>query len=160
VCVTHDARRGIKTYHWTDDPRRLLYLQDTDGNEDSHLYRVDLDAPDEPAIDLTPLPSGSRVFAVGRIESVPGRVLVWMNQRPIFIDMFWIDVATGETTLHLEQPDPNGNVLIDCAGEAAFYSELADDGAYEFSAIDPAPARSAACPGRAARSTRWGSPCR
>ncbi len=21
VCVTHDTRRGITTYHWTDDPR-------------------------------------------------------------------------------------------------------------------------------------------
>ncbi len=41
----HDTRRGITTYHWTDDPRWLLYLQDTDGNEDWHLYRVDLDDP-------------------------------------------------------------------------------------------------------------------
>src|SRR3954462_14292906 len=37
VCVTHDKRRGIKSYYWTDDPRWLLYLQDTDGNEDWHL---------------------------------------------------------------------------------------------------------------------------
>nr|WP_026877113.1 prolyl oligopeptidase family serine peptidase [Jiangella gansuensis] len=34
VCVTHDERRGIRRYFWTDDPRWLLYLQDTDGNED------------------------------------------------------------------------------------------------------------------------------
>jgi Tol biopolymer transport system component len=47
VPVTHDSRRGITTYHWTDDPRWLLYLQDVDGNEDWHLYRVDLDAPGE-----------------------------------------------------------------------------------------------------------------
>ena len=45
VCVTHDARRGITTFPWTDDPRWLLYLQDTDGNEDWHLHRVDLEAP-------------------------------------------------------------------------------------------------------------------
>jgi acetyl esterase/lipase len=137
VCVTHDARRGIKTYHWTDDPRWLLYLQDTDGNEDWHLHRVDLSAPDEPATDLTPLPPGSRVFAVDPMPSVPGSVLVWTNQRPVFVDVFRIVVATGETTLHLEQPDPNGNVLIDRDGEARFSSVLADDGTYEFSALDP-----------------------
>ena len=54
VCVTHDKRRGIKTYYWTDDPRWLLYLQDTDGNEDWHLYRVDLEHPDAAPVDLTP----------------------------------------------------------------------------------------------------------
>ncbi|MFC7329760.1 alpha/beta fold hydrolase [Marinactinospora rubrisoli] len=138
VCVTHDARRGIKTYHWTDDPRWLLYLQDTDGNEDWHLYRVDLDAPEEPAVDLTPMEPGSRVFGAEPMKSVPGSVLVWMNRRPMAIDVFRIDVATGETVLHLEQPEPNGGFLVGRDGEAAFYSLLADDGSHEFYAIDPA----------------------
>ncbi|MEE2039935.1 S9 family peptidase [Nocardiopsis sp. CT-R113] len=137
VCVTHDFRRGIKTYHWTDDPRWLLYLQDTDGNEDWHLFRVDLDAPDEPAVDLTPLEPGSRVFAVEPLASVPGSVRVWMNQRPLFIDLVLIDVATGGTTVHLEQPDLTTTVLVDGEGEAAFYSELTDDGTHEFHTVDP-----------------------
>ncbi|MEV5540568.1 S9 family peptidase [Saccharopolyspora shandongensis] len=137
VCVTHDARRGITTYLWTDDPRWLLYLQDTDGNEDWHLYRVDLDAPDKPAVDLTPMEQGSRVFGAEPLSSVPGNVLVAMNRRPMSIDLFRIDVATGETTLHLEQADPRGHVLLDRNGEPAFHSLLAEDGAYEFSAIDP-----------------------
>jgi dipeptidyl aminopeptidase/acylaminoacyl peptidase len=137
VCVTHDARRGITTYYWTDDSRWLLYLQDTDGNEDWHLYRVDLDAPDTPAVDLTPMPAGSRVFGAEPLVSAPGSVLVWMNRRPVFIDVFRIDVATGETTLHLEQADPTQNVLLDRAGEVAFASQLTEDGTLEFSAIDP-----------------------
>ncbi|MEV0081472.1 S9 family peptidase [Saccharopolyspora sp. NPDC050642] len=137
VCVTHDARRGITTYLWTDDPRWLLYLQDTDGNEDWHLYRVDLDAPDKPAVDLTPMEQGSRVFGAEPLPSVPGSVLVTMNRRPMSIDLFRIDVATGETTLHLEQADPRGHVLLDRNGEPAFHSLLAEDGAHEFSAIDP-----------------------
>ena len=75
VPVTSDSRRGITTYYWTDDPRFMLYLQDTDGNEDWHLYRVDLGAPDSPAVDLTPLAAGSRVFAVGPETTVPGTVI-------------------------------------------------------------------------------------
>jgi dipeptidyl aminopeptidase/acylaminoacyl peptidase len=141
VCVTHDARRGITTYYWTDDPRWLLYLQDTDGNEDWHLYRVDLDAPDEPAVDLTPMPPGSRVFGADPLLSVPGSVLVWMNRRPTSIDVFRIDVATGGTTLHLEQTRPQGNVLLDRDGVSAFHSLLAEDGTVEFSAIDPGTGR-------------------
>lgn len=87
VCVTHAARRGIKTYHWTDDPRWLLYLQDTDGNEDWHLYRI--------------------------------------------------DVATGETTPHLERSEPMGTFVVDRDGEAAYYVLQTDDGTHEFYAIDP-----------------------
>lgn len=137
VCVTHDARRGITTYYWTDDPRWLLYLQDTDGNEDWHLYRVDLDAPDEPAVDLTPLAPGSRVFGAEPSAEVPGTVLVWMNQRPMFIDTFRIEVATGATTLHLEQTEPGLTVLLDRHDQPAFTTRLAEDGAFEFSTIDP-----------------------
>lgn len=136
VCVTHDTRRGVGRYHWTDDPRWLLYEQDTDGNEDWHLYRVDLDAPDEPAVDLTPLPPGSRVVGVDPLEGVPGSILVMMNRRPLYFDYFRVDVATGETTLHLEQAAPTETILLDRAGAPVFGSRLADD-EWRFFAIDP-----------------------
>jgi dipeptidyl aminopeptidase/acylaminoacyl peptidase len=135
VCVTHDARRGIKTYYWTDSPRWLLYLQDTDGNEDWHLYRVDLDAPDEPAVDLTPLPAGSRVMDVSPMSSLPGTVVVSMNRRHMFVDAFRVDIATGETTLHRENPESAGHFLFGRAGEV-FYSRVAEVGVWEFSAVD------------------------
>ncbi|MGI5216708.1 alpha/beta fold hydrolase [Nocardia sp. CA-290969] len=138
VPVTHDTRRGITTYYWIDDPRWLLYLQDTDGNEDWHLYRVDLDDPAAPAVDLTPLDPGSRVLGADPLPSAPGTVLVSMNRRPLFFDIFRIDVATGETTVHYEQDDPTSGVLLDRRGEPAFRTALAADGAVEISAIDPA----------------------
>ncbi len=106
VPVTRDTRRGITTYYWTDDPRWLLYLQDTDGNEDWHLHRVDLDAPDEPPVDLTPMGTGSRVFAVEPLLSMPGTVLAWMNPRVGHIDVFRGDIASGEVVLHHEEADP------------------------------------------------------
>ena len=137
VCVTHDSRRGISTYHWTDDPRWLLYQQDTDGNEDWHLYRVDLTAPDEPAVDLTPLDPGSRVMAVQPLPSDPGHVLVWMNRRPLSFDAFRVAVATGETTLRLEQPGPAANYVLDREGRPAFLSTMTEDGSYTFSVVDP-----------------------
>ncbi|WP_433281375.1 alpha/beta fold hydrolase [Pseudonocardia xinjiangensis] len=136
VPVTHDTRRGITVYHWTDDPRWLLYLQDTDGNEDWHLHRVDLDHPDEPAVDLTPMDPGSRVVGVESLPSDPGTVLVWMNRRPLFFDTFRVDVATGATTLHLEQTDPADTVLLDRDGRPAFRSRPAGDGTVEISAVD------------------------
>ncbi|MEJ2860711.1 S9 family peptidase [Actinomycetospora flava] len=141
VCVTRDARRGIKNYSWTEDPRWLLYEQDTDGNEDWHLFRVDLtgvggDDP-EPAVDLTPLPPGSRVAGTQTLPSDPGHVLVWMNRRPMHFDAFRIELATGATTLHHEQPALGASYLVDAEGRPAFLTELTQDGTYEFSAVDP-----------------------
>jgi dipeptidyl aminopeptidase/acylaminoacyl peptidase len=137
VPVTSDARRGITSYYWSDDPRWLLYLQDTDGNEDWHLYRVDLDAPDSPAVDLTPMDPGSRVFAVDAETTVPGTVIAWMNPRPLYVDVFRIDLATGETTPLVERTDPAESFLLDQAGRASWYLSKDADGTHEISAADP-----------------------
>ncbi|RJQ85574.1 S9 family peptidase [Amycolatopsis panacis] len=135
VCVTHDTRRGIRTYHWTDDPRWLLYQQDTDGNEDWHLYRVDLEAPDEPAVDLTPMAPGSRVYGIEPMKSMPGTVLVVMNRRPLFMDAFLIEVATGKTTLYRENPSMTTSYLFGRSGEVVSCS-LAADGSWEYRVLD------------------------
>jgi dipeptidyl aminopeptidase/acylaminoacyl peptidase len=134
ICVTHDKRRGVKTYYWTDDPRWLLYRQDTDGNEDWHIYRVDLENPTQPAVDLTPLPPGGRA-AGGLMRSKPGKLLVGMNQRPMFFDLFEIDIATGETTLVREQSGMVDGYLGPDDG-VQFYQKQAEDGTYEFYAHD------------------------
>ena len=52
VAITSDHNRGVKSYQWTDNPRWMLVTQDYEGNEDHHLYRVDLDDPSFPAVDL------------------------------------------------------------------------------------------------------------
>ncbi|KIH98085.1 peptidase [Streptomonospora alba] len=136
-CVTHDSRRGILTFFWCDDPRWLLYLQDTDGNEDWHLFRVDLEHPEAAPQDLTPLEPGSRVFSAEPMPSRPGTVLATMNQRPARLDMFLIDVGSGEITLLHEQTEAGVDLLLDRDGEPAFVSRVTEDGSTEFCTIDP-----------------------
>jgi dipeptidyl aminopeptidase/acylaminoacyl peptidase len=136
-CVTHDERRGISTFFFCEDPRWLLHLQDTDGNEDWHLFRVDLRSPSTSAVDLTPLPPGSRVFAAEPLRSPSATVLATMNRRPAALDTFLIDVASGETTLHHEQPGPGQDLLLDGEGTPAFLACVTDEGDTQFSAIDP-----------------------
>ncbi|MGH7291658.1 MAG: S9 family peptidase, partial [Myxococcota bacterium] len=36
-CVTADETRSVLSYHWTDDPRWLLYTQDDNGDENWHI---------------------------------------------------------------------------------------------------------------------------
>ncbi|MCA1186207.1 MULTISPECIES: S9 family peptidase [unclassified Saccharopolyspora] len=104
--VTADADRPILDYRWTDDPDVLLYLQDTDGDENHHVFRVDLDAApgkeSSPAVDLTPYP-GSRVWRLHEVPGLTGAIVVEINHRaPECIDLAEIDVATGELTVLAE----------------------------------------------------------
>ncbi|MFJ4716309.1 S9 family peptidase [Streptomyces sp. NPDC088785] len=96
--VTTDTRRSVHTYHWTDDPRWLLYEQDRDGDENWHLHRVDLDDPEAPAVDLTPFPPGVR--ALGYQPAAPGRAILRLNHRdPARFDLYELDISTAGLTL-------------------------------------------------------------
>src|SRR5205085_4993166 len=44
--VTRDRKRGIRQYLWAYDNRHLLYLQDVDGDENWHIWSVDLTTGD------------------------------------------------------------------------------------------------------------------
>lgn len=111
--VVRRSRTGyrLKNYLWVDHSRWLLYLYDTDENGSWHLFRVDLDTPSKPAIDLTPMPQGSRVFTVDPLTVTPARVLVTMNKLRGHTDYFLIDVETGEMTVDL--PGKSGRLLSD-----------------------------------------------
>ena len=74
-CVTADETRSVLHHSWADDPRWLIYLQDDGGDENWHLFRVDLDDPDAQAVDNGPL-SRRRTSRMPQI--VPwGRRVLW-----------------------------------------------------------------------------------
>ena len=50
--MTDEKVRGIRIYFWAYTSRYTLYLQDKSGDEDWHVYAVDLDAGE--TRDLTP----------------------------------------------------------------------------------------------------------
>jgi acetyl esterase/lipase len=93
-----DETRGVLSYQRTDDSRWLLYTQDGSGDENWHIYRVDLDHPSAPAVDLTPFPGVRTCLAL--LADRPGKAMVGMNKRtPAFADAYELDIATGELTL-------------------------------------------------------------
>src|SRR5205823_8270901 len=53
--VTHEKTRGIRRYQWAFTNNHILYLQDVGGDENWHLYAVDLGR--NVASDLTPFES-------------------------------------------------------------------------------------------------------
>src|SRR5262245_43649747 len=40
--MTADKKRGIRNYRWAESSKMLLYLQDADGDENYHVYGVDV----------------------------------------------------------------------------------------------------------------------
>src|SRR5438309_813551 len=70
--------------------------------------------------------------------TVPGTVIAWMSPRPLFVDVFRIDVATGATTPLVERTDPADTFFVDRTGRATWHMAKDADGTYEISAADPA----------------------
>ena len=101
------------------------------------MHRVDLDHPDQPAVDLTPLPPGSRVFAVDPETTVPGTVIVCMNPRPLSSTSSASTWPPAVTTPLVERTDPAETFLLDRAGRPTWYVSQDAEGTHEIAAVDP-----------------------
>lgn len=100
--VTRASQRGIGEYKWAYDNNHLLYQSDENGNEDYHLYSVDLTSG---AIrDLTPF-QGVRAEQTILEPSRPDEVLVSMNLRDSKVfDVYRVNLQTGATVMEAQNP--------------------------------------------------------
>jgi len=95
--VTKDSVRPIRIYQWALNGTHLLYQQDQGGDENFHLFSVDISK--NTTKDLTPYPK-TRAEIIGTTYKRPNEVLVGMNNRDErWHDAWVIDVATGEAKL-------------------------------------------------------------
>ncbi|GAB3445543.1 S9 family peptidase [Streptomonospora sediminis] len=96
--LTSETRRNIGGFFWSADSRHLLFQQDTDGDENWHLHRVDPARPEQPAVDLTPY-EGVRLMSAQLSPDRPGTAFVQLNKRRAdLIDFFELDLLSGELT--------------------------------------------------------------
>jgi hypothetical protein len=100
--VTADKKRGIRIHFWAEDNRTLLYMQDTDGDENFHVYGVDLVSGN--VRDYTPL-QGVRAGLVALDEKFPSEILVQMNARTReTFDAYRLNLETGALVPDTENP--------------------------------------------------------
>ena len=100
--VTADKKRGIRQYLWAQDDRTLLYLQDSDGDENFHVYGVDLVSGN--VRDLTPF-QGVRASPSHVSQKVRDRILVSMNLRDRrLFDVYEVNLESGALKLVAENP--------------------------------------------------------
>ncbi|SFB56625.1 Dipeptidyl aminopeptidase/acylaminoacyl peptidase [Rhizobium sp. NFR07] len=131
--LTGDDTRNIDGFSWTRDARYILFVQDSRGDENWHLHRVEVDGAETVCgkaltVDLTPF-AGVRVMGLDFSAALPGKAFVQMNLRsPGLIDLYEVDIENGETRIAAESPDrfvrwivtPNGPMhafIIDDAGD-------------------------------------------
>lgn len=138
--VTADKKRGIRQYFWAYTNEHILYLQDKGGDEDFHLYLVNLKTGETK--DLTPFEK-IRAIVQQVSHKTPETILVGVNDRDArFHDVYKIDLKTGQRTLVQKNDGYSGFVTdddnkvrfankFDVDGSTVYY-EPASDGWKEF----------------------------
>jgi dipeptidyl aminopeptidase/acylaminoacyl peptidase len=100
--LTQVKQRPILSYSWLENSQHLLYRQDSDGDENWHLYGVNLETKE--VRDWTPF-AGVQAQVVATEPASPDEILISMNQRnPQLHDVYRLKVKTGELTLEVENP--------------------------------------------------------
>ena len=124
--VTNDTKRGIRIHMWAENGKNLLYLQDIGGDENWHVYAVDLTS--KVVRDLTPF-QGIRAQTILLDKHFPNQMLVGLNLRDRrAFDMFRVDLTTGAVTPDTENPGDVTGWLADAGFviRAAFANNPAD----------------------------------
>ncbi len=110
--VTDDRTTGISQYFWAQTGSHILYLQDDNGDEDFHLYSVNLDSNE--VKDLTPFKEiAAQVVHVSHKH--PEEILVGVNNRDQhwFHDVHRVNVVTGASELVYENNEYVGFLADD-----------------------------------------------
>ena len=115
--VTHDRERPVISYFWSRDSKKILYLQDQGGNENTHVYAADPTQPDLEAKDLTPF-DDVKVNIVDVPRETPNEILISMNKREAgLFDVHRLDLNSGKTELIAENPGNIVGWLTDAEGK-------------------------------------------
>ncbi|MEN8236551.1 MAG: S9 family peptidase [Pseudomonadota bacterium] len=123
--VTFDKNRGIRNHFWTYESGFVLYLQDQDGNEDWHLYRVNLAT--NSVTDLTPF-ENIHAQVVKTSHRTPKHILVGLNNRqPEFHDLHRLNVKTGKMEL-IEENNQFAGFLADWDLTPRLAMQMTSDG--------------------------------
>ncbi len=103
-CITRETDRSIAGYFWAND-NCLLYAKDNKGDENFHLFSVDIEGKE--VKDLTPFPD-AKVMIVDELEDNETELLIQLNKRnPQIFDVYRLNIETGEMIMVAENP---GNI--------------------------------------------------
>ncbi len=113
VRVSSATERDIAGFAWANNGR-LVYVQDTGGDENYHAFAVDIDG--ENFVELTPF-DGVRAQMVDDLENDDDHMLLALNKRdPRVFDVFRININSGEMEMIAQNPGNISGWLTDNDG--------------------------------------------
>lgn len=105
--VIVEGEELIRGYGWAN-PNRLIYVMDTGGDENYHLFGTDLDGSNQK--DLTPYDS-VRVGITNGLKDQPDFMIINMNKdNPEVFEPYKININTGEVVKLFENKDPQNPI--------------------------------------------------
>src|SRR5262249_6013025 len=124
-----ERRRGVQGYAWRNAADPILYGQDQDGDENYHIYKVNV--RDGKVVDLTPY-KGVRAQVIGAHRDHPDQLLVGMNKRdPRVFDVYRVEMSTGKATLDTENPGSVIDWVVDEKFQVRLALRATQDGGVE-----------------------------
>ena len=95
--MTHDSVAGIYEHQWTPDGRTILYRADPAGNQNWHIFALEIASGQ--SRDLTPF-AGIQASILQLSPTKPNEALIAMNRRdPRYSDVFRANLKTGSLEL-------------------------------------------------------------
>lgn len=124
--VIEEQDELIRGYAWINE-QRLVYLMDIGGDENYHLFGVDIDGANN--TELTPFKE-VQVQVLDIMKEDKDHMIIGMNKNnPQVFEPFKINVNTGELTQLYENPDPANPIMgytFDKYGKLRSFSKLKD----------------------------------
>jgi dipeptidyl aminopeptidase/acylaminoacyl peptidase len=109
--VTQEKVRPVRSHNWTYDSKHVLYPQDTNGNENFHLFATNVETGKTK--DLTPI-EGVRAELQEVSPKFPTEILVGLNDRDKKLHDVWrVNIETGEKELVEKNPGVAGYLTDD-----------------------------------------------
>ena len=134
VTVTADKKRGIRSYSWSEDSKSILYGQDADGDENFHVFQVDLASKN--VRDLTPW-QGVRAAVLATSSKQPNVILVTANVRTRkSMDVYRVSLDTGAAVLDTENPGDVNDWGVDAALQVRAANATTQEGGTELRVRD------------------------
>lgn len=138
--VTAETKRPVRMYMWAWDGKHILYQQHAGGDENFHVFRVDL-ADGNKVTDLTP---GQKVRAsiVAMDDAAPSTIAISINDRdPKFFDYYTLDLNTGKRAPLAMATDGYTRFVLDARMRPRIALKNKDDGTTELYVTDARPAK-------------------
>ncbi len=121
--ITNAVNRDIVAYFWTNNDK-ILYLQDTGGDENHKLFGVNIDGSD--SICYTNFDK-VKTTIIDRLRDIPNEIIIGLNKRnPEVFDAYRLYLYDGKLKMIAENPGNIQGWLTDHDGKLRVATALVD----------------------------------